>query len=223
MSLEFLGLLAGLLLLASSFPQLREALAEGSEGVSIGSWSIFLAGAAVWTAYGVHIGAPAAIYANVGGVIAFGILVTALVRIRSGSTLLALLVPLAVAAVIGVALLAPTALVGLVGVVLGICLAVPQLLLSWRTRDEPSRVSVSAWALVVVGQVLWLAYGVLRPDGPIIVVNAISLLVTTGVLLLALRGRAAGPGAGAESAGDAADIACNDLDAVTTGGSDARA
>ncbi|MFI0432911.1 MAG: hypothetical protein ACH36H_07185 [Candidatus Nanopelagicales bacterium] len=189
MTLELLGLLAGLLLLASSFPQLREALTEGAQGVSIGSWSLFLGSAAVWTAYGLHVGSAATIYANAGGVIAFGILVAALVRMRSGSSLLALLVPVGVAGVIGLALFAPTPFVGVLGVVLGVCLAVPQLVLSWRTRHAPSKVSVAAWSLVVSGQILWLTYGLLRPDAAIIVVNALSLLATCGVLALAVQGR----------------------------------
>lgn len=221
MTLELLGLLAGLLLLASSFPQLREALAEGSEGVSIGSWSIFLASAAVWTAYGLHVGAAAAIYANAGGVIAFGILVGALVRIRSGSSLLTLLVPVAVAALIGAAMLAPTALVGVAGVVLGVCLAVPQLVLSWRTRREPSQVSVAAWALVVTGQVLWLAYGILRPDAAIIVVNAISLLATGGVLVLALLGHRRELPSESSAAPPPAETAA-DVGALTPGGPHGR-
>lgn len=204
MTLELLGLLAGLLLLTSALPQLRDAVAQGSQGVSIGSWGLFLASAAVWTAYGLQIDSAAAIYANAGGVLAFGLLVSTLVRQRTGSWAQTLIVPLAVVGLIALALQLPTQLVGAAGVLLGICLAMPQLVLSWRTRRARSEVSVAAWALVVSGQVLWLLYGLLRPDAAIIIVNAVSLMVTGAVLFLAVRGRGVAAGGGGSGAHDVA-------------------
>lgn len=194
MLLELLGLVAGLMLLLSSIPQLREALAEGAAGVSTGTWTLFLTSASVWLAYGIRIDSVAAVVANVGGVVTFGLLVATLLRLSTGRAVTMLAVPLGVAAIIGLGLVLPTAVVGAAGVLIGASMALPQLVVSWRHRHEPSTVSAGAWALVITGQSLWLVYGLLLPDAPIVVVNAIALTAGTGVLALALRSRKRNPG-----------------------------
>lgn len=197
MLLELLGVIAGLLLLSSSIPQLREALTQCAEGVSIGTWALFLASASVWTAYGTHIQSAATIIANIGGIVTFGLLVATLLRLRTGKAASMLAVPVGVAGLVGTGLALPTAVVGWIGVAVGCSIALPQLAVSWRRRDEPTKVSVGAWTLVISGQSLWLVYGLLRPDVPITVVNLVALTAGIGVLALALRGqrreREAGP------------------------------
>lgn len=188
MLIELIGLLAGALILSATLPQLREAITNGAEGVSIGSWALFLACSAVWFGYGVQIGSPATIAANAAGVLAFGVLVIALLRLRGqrgAATLVA--IPAAVVALAATALVAPAPLVGAAGVLLGFGLAVPQLVVSWRGRNEPSQVSVLSWAMVLAGQSLWLLYGLLLPDAAIIAVNIVTLSTGSAVLALAWR------------------------------------
>jgi MtN3 and saliva related transmembrane protein len=65
---------------------------------------------------------------------------------------------------------------------------VPQVLKSWRTRDL-SGVSLRMYSLFTVGVALWLAYGLMVTSWPVIVCNAITLLLAGGVLALKLRHR----------------------------------
>ena len=60
---------------------------------------------------------------------------------------------------------------------------VPQAWKSWRTRDL-SGISLSMYALFTMGVALWLAYGVVIGSIPVIVANAITLLLAAVVLLL---------------------------------------
>ena len=63
---------------------------------------------------------------------------------------------------------------------------VPQAWKSWRTRDL-SGISLSMYALFTLGVALWLAYGVVIGSIPVIVANAITLLLAALVLLLKVR------------------------------------
>jgi MtN3 and saliva related transmembrane protein len=58
---------------------------------------------------------------------------------------------------------------------------VPQAWQSWRTRDL-SGISLPMYALFTLGVALWLAYGILISSTPVIVANAITLLLSLLVL-----------------------------------------
>lgn len=197
MLLELLGLTAAFLILAASWPQLREVMREGSEGVSLGSWVLFLSAGVVWGIYGWKIAAPAMVIGNAAGVLAFSVLVIAIVAGRTSRTLAAVAVPAGILALAVVALVLPDAVLGGLGVAIGFVLALPQLVVSWRTRGMPSTVSRAAWTMVAVGQGLWLTYGLLLPDLPITLVNAVALSASLSVLWLERR-RPAFPAAGAQ-------------------------
>lgn len=64
---------------------------------------------------------------------------------------------------------------------------IPQAWLSFRSRDV-SGISLSMYSIFTVGIALWLAYGVLLGAWPIIVANAITLALSSSILLLKLRG-----------------------------------
>jgi len=59
----------------------------------------------------------------------------------------------------------------------------PQAYKSWRTRDL-SGISLPMYALFTFGVAIWLVYGVLIASAPVIAANAITLLLSTTVLLL---------------------------------------
>jgi MtN3 and saliva related transmembrane protein len=65
---------------------------------------------------------------------------------------------------------------------------VPQVLKSWQTRDL-SGVSLRMYSLFTLGVALWLAYGLMVVSWPVIVCNAITLVLAGGVLALKLRHR----------------------------------
>ncbi|MDO9316023.1 MAG: SemiSWEET transporter [Burkholderiaceae bacterium] len=67
---------------------------------------------------------------------------------------------------------------------------VPQAWLSFRTGDV-SGISLGMYASFTVGVALWLAYGVVLGAWPIVVANAITLVLAMSILVMKLRGRRA--------------------------------
>jgi MtN3 and saliva related transmembrane protein len=64
---------------------------------------------------------------------------------------------------------------------------IPQAWLSFRTGDV-SGISLSMYACFTVGVALWLAYGVVLGAWPIVVANAITLMLALAILVMKLRG-----------------------------------
>ncbi len=58
---------------------------------------------------------------------------------------------------------------------------VPQAWLTWRTRDV-SGISLGMYASFTAGVALWLAYGVVLGEWPIIVANAVTLALASSIL-----------------------------------------
>jgi MtN3 and saliva related transmembrane protein len=65
---------------------------------------------------------------------------------------------------------------------------VPQVVKSWQTRDLRG-VSLRMYSLFTLGVALWLAYGIAVTSWPVIVCNAITLVLAGLVLALKLRHR----------------------------------
>src|SRR5512136_1991634 len=65
---------------------------------------------------------------------------------------------------------------------------VPQVLKSWQTRDLIG-VSLRMYSLFTLGVALWLVYGLMVVSWPVIVCNAITLVLAGGVLALKVRHR----------------------------------
>ena len=64
---------------------------------------------------------------------------------------------------------------------------IPQAWLSFRTGDV-SGISLSMYACFTAGVALWLAYGVVLSAWPIVVANAITLVLALAILAMKLRG-----------------------------------
>lgn len=60
---------------------------------------------------------------------------------------------------------------------------VPQVWRSWRTRDL-SGVSLPMYCMFTLGVALWLGYGMTISSLPVIVANALTLLLSSIVLIL---------------------------------------
>lgn len=68
-------------------------------------------------------------------------------------------------------------MIQILGLAAGACTslaAVPQLVKTWKTK-EVGDVSTSMFLLYVVGMSMWLTYGIIRSDIPIVATNAIAL------------------------------------------------
>ncbi|MGH8641666.1 MAG: SemiSWEET transporter [Burkholderiales bacterium] len=65
---------------------------------------------------------------------------------------------------------------------------IPQVLHTWRQRSA-SGISLGMYIIFTIGIALWLLYGMLLGAWPIIIANAVTLVLTTFVLVLAIRYR----------------------------------
>jgi MtN3 and saliva related transmembrane protein len=83
----------------------------------------------------------------------------------------------------------PMDMTQIIGLAAGTCTslaAAPQLIKAWKTK-EVKDLSLKMFLLFVVGIGLWLVYGVLKSDFPIIVTNSISLAINAAMLALKLK------------------------------------
>ena len=62
----------------------------------------------------------------------------------------------------------------------------PQFLKVWRTRSTED-ISLGMFLVMVLGLGLWLLYGVLSGDAPLIASNAVTIVLAGGILFMKLR------------------------------------
>jgi MtN3 and saliva related transmembrane protein len=82
-------------------------------------------------------------------------------------------------------------MVQVLGLVAGACTstaALPQLVKAWKTK-EVKDVSAKMFILYVLGNSLWLIYGLIRSDMPIVVTNAIAVTFQGMMLFLKIKYR----------------------------------
>jgi MtN3 and saliva related transmembrane protein len=63
---------------------------------------------------------------------------------------------------------------------------VPQVLRVWRTRSTKD-ISLKMFLVLVTGLSLWLTYGVWRGETPLIIANAITLMLASTILYFKIR------------------------------------
>lgn len=78
--------------------------------------------------------------------------------------------------------------IGIAAAVLTTAAFAPQALQAWRTRSTKD-VSLAMFALMVSGIVLWLVYGLLIGDLPLILANAVTLVLAGAILVAKIRFR----------------------------------
>lgn len=79
-----------------------------------------------------------------------------------------------------------TTLVGFAAGFLTTVAFVPQVLKIWKTRSARD-VSLPAFATFTVGLAGWLAFGIMKQDPPIIVWNAVTLVLAGVILAMKVR------------------------------------
>lgn len=79
-----------------------------------------------------------------------------------------------------------TTAIGLLAALLTTAAFLPQVLHTLATRDTRG-ISLRMYAIFVAGVLLWLIYGLLMRDWPLILANAITLLLAGAILVLKLR------------------------------------
>jgi len=79
-------------------------------------------------------------------------------------------------------------IIGLVAAALTTGSFVPQVVRLWRTRDAEG-ISLVTFAVFSVGVVLWLIYGVMVHSWPVILSNAVTIVLTIAIVVLTMRFR----------------------------------
>ena len=77
---------------------------------------------------------------------------------------------------------------GMIAAVLTTTAFAPQAIKAWRSRSTGD-VSFAMFLMLVTGIVLWLIYGVLIDDMPLIVANSVTLVLAGAILLAKIRFR----------------------------------
>ena len=75
---------------------------------------------------------------------------------------------------------------GLAAATLTTCSFVPQLTKVWRTKSAAD-LSYGMFGAFSLGIALWLLYGLLRADLPVIVANGATLVLSVAILVLKIR------------------------------------
>jgi MtN3 and saliva related transmembrane protein len=75
---------------------------------------------------------------------------------------------------------------GLTAATLTTCSFVPQLTKVWRTKSAED-LSYGMFSAFSLGISLWLLYGLLRDDVPVIAANGITLVLSVAILVLKAR------------------------------------
>jgi MtN3 and saliva related transmembrane protein len=79
--------------------------------------------------------------------------------------------------------------ISMIGAVAGISTTgafLPQVIRAWRTRSTQD-ISLGMFLLTVFGLVLWFIYGLVLNDWPLILTDAVSLILAVTILGLKLR------------------------------------
>ena len=78
------------------------------------------------------------------------------------------------------------AILGLVAAFLTTISFVPQVLKIWRTRHTAD-ISLKMFVIYTIGVFLWLVYGLMLGDLPLILSNIITFALTLSILIMKLR------------------------------------
>ncbi len=77
----------------------------------------------------------------------------------------------------------------IIGLIAGFCTTVaflPQVIKTWKTKSAKD-LSLGMYSIFCTGIVLWLTYGILISDLPIILTNIASLTLASSILYFKLR------------------------------------
>ncbi len=79
-----------------------------------------------------------------------------------------------------------TTVLGLAAATLTTAAFLPQVIKTWRTRQTRD-ISLGMFLVLCIGICLWLVYGILRGDLPLILANAVTLALAGTILAFKLK------------------------------------
>ena len=80
-------------------------------------------------------------------------------------------------------------MIKLIGFAAATCTTVayaPQAIKVWKTRSTGD-ISLGMFLVMVLGLALWLVYGLLSGDAPLVAANAVTMVLAAGILFMKLK------------------------------------
>ena len=77
-------------------------------------------------------------------------------------------------------------IIGLIAAALTTISVLPQVIKSWKSK-ETKNLSLPTYIILLAGIILWLIYGILIKNLPIILANIVSLILISSVLFLKIK------------------------------------
>lgn len=74
-------------------------------------------------------------------------------------------------------------ILGLVATVFTTSSFVPQVWTTWKSKDV-SGISLPTYLIITIGLFLWLVYGILKGDMPLMVANAVMVILTAAITIM---------------------------------------
>lgn len=74
-------------------------------------------------------------------------------------------------------------ILGLVATVFTTSSFVPQVWTTWKSKDV-SGISLPTYLIITIGLFLWLVYGILKGDMPLMVANAVMVVLTAAITIM---------------------------------------
>jgi MtN3 and saliva related transmembrane protein len=87
-----------------------------------------------------------------------------------------------------IARMSATELIGFVAATLTTASFIPQAWLTFKTKDV-SGISLGMYSVFTTGVAAWLVYGLMLGAWPVVVANAVTLALASGILVMKLRYR----------------------------------
>lgn len=76
--------------------------------------------------------------------------------------------------------------IGIAAATLTTCSFLPQAIQTFKTKDT-SGISLTMYLLFVTGIVLWLIYGIILKEPPLIIANTITLTLSASILYMKIK------------------------------------
>ena len=80
----------------------------------------------------------------------------------------------------------PITILGLVAGLLSTLAGLPQIIKIWRTKKTHD-ISLGMYIILSAGIFLWIAYGIIIKDIPIVLANSVGLVLVLSILVLKLK------------------------------------
>ncbi len=184
-----IGLAAGFLTTIAFLPQaIKTWRTRTTEDVSLSTFVIQLAANIFWVVYGSLIREiPLILWNSVTAALVFIIVLFILKYGKQKANIsVMILIPAAIVVLCILAAVLRIEAIGYLATFFGLSAFLPQAIKTWRTKATKD-ISLGMYAIFWLGVLLWLAYGVLLKNPPVVIVNVVVLSLSSMILFLKVK------------------------------------